>query len=93
MSNLKLTAINECIETDEELKDTTTAGLLNYGLRSGCTETEYLLSIRLQELRKHAFDLAIEVMEEGGGVGDNLLKLLDVEMEVKETKRFSKISS
>jgi hypothetical protein len=92
MSNIKLTPIVECIDSDEELKDYTTVGLLNYGLRSGCSDAEYHLALRLQELRKHTLALVEQHMAEGYGVGNSLLNLLDVEMEVKETKRFYKIS-
>ena len=90
MKNLHLTAVNECAEIHSNLEDTTTAGLIEFGLRHGGLEAEYQLAIRLQEIRVLAFELANQSMEEGYSISDTFLKLLDVQVEVAETKRMSK---
>jgi len=92
MKNLRLTSVAECIRMDDSLEDTTTAGLIEYGLRHGAPQTEYALAIRLQEIRNYAFELANQSMEEGYSISDSFLKLLDVRVDVAETKRMSKTS-
>jgi hypothetical protein len=88
--NLKLTPIREDLVKDE-LDDHTTAGLVSFGLRIGGLESEYHLALRTEKLREVAFRLAKKLMEEGYGVGDSDLKLIDVSAEVTtiETKRFA----
>ena len=90
MKNLRLTAVNECADNDSNLEDTTTAGLIEYGLRNGGLESEYLLAMRLQQIRVLAFELARQSMEEGHTISDTFLKLLDVKADIAETKRFYK---
>ena len=90
---IKLTKAAECsTKLGDSLEDTTTAGLVEYGLRSGCLDSEYYLALRLQALRELALQLAIDTIEEGNAISDTALKLIDVERDVIETKRFSKVS-
>ena len=64
-SELKLTPIQEQLENLDELKDTTTSGLVSYGLRTGCLDSEYHLALRLQELRVLCLKLVEDSLEEG----------------------------
>ena len=90
MRNLRLTPVKDSTtNTHSILSDTTTAGLIEYGFRLGGMDTEYKLALRLQQMRELFFALAEEAME-NGGVSDTVLKILDVEADVNETKRFSK---
>ena len=73
-----------------DLEDTTTAGLIEYGFRLGGLDSEYKLAMRLQQMRVLFYELATQSMEEGYSISDSVLKILDVEAEVNETKRFSK---
>ena len=92
MKNLRLTPVKDSTtNTNAVLTDTTTAGLIAYGFRLGGLDTEYKLAQRLQEMRVLFFALAEEAME-NGGVSDTVLKILDVEADVNETKRFSKMA-
>lgn len=93
MKNLRLTPFKDSTtNTNSDLTDSTTAGLIEYGLRLGGIDSEYYLATRLQEMRKLFFALAEQSMEEGYSISDTVLKILDVEAEVNETKRFSKMS-
>ena len=93
MKNLRLTPVKDSTtNTNSVLTDTTTAGLIEYGLRLGGADTEYKLAKRLQEMREVFFDIAENFMEQGFSVSDTALKILDVEADVKETKRFSKMA-
>ena len=88
-SILKLTPTRDCVEDLDELKDTTTSGLVTYGLRSGCLDSEYYLALRLQQLRELCLKLAIDSLEEGYPISDSTLKLIDVTREVTTEKRFA----
>jgi len=88
-SELKLTPIQECLEDLDELKDTTTSGLVSYGLRSGCLDSEYHLALRLEELRKLALTLVEQSLAEGGAISDSTLKLIDIQRVETITKRFA----
>lgn len=92
MENLKLTPIKTGLSDENVLTDFTTAGLVSYCLRHGCLDSEYHLAVRMEELREVAFRLAKKLMDEGYGVGDSDLKIIDVSAEVTtvETKRFYK---
>ena len=93
MKNLRLTPIKDSTtNTHSILTDTTTAGLIEYGFRLGGMDTEYKLAQRLQEMRVLFFTLAEQSMEEGYSISDSVLKILDVEADVNETKRFSKMA-
>jgi len=89
MSDLTLTPYKDEIHSDT-LTDYTTAGLVEYGLRHCGLDSEYHLAIRLQQMRELALQLVIDSLEEGHAISDSTLKLIDVQREVKETKRFSR---
>ena len=86
---LTLTPYEDEIHSDT-LTDTTTAGLVEYGLRHCGLDSEYHLAIRLQQMRELALQLVKDSLEEGHAISDSTLKLIDVQREVKELKRFSK---
>jgi len=92
MKNLRLTPVKDCAILNSNLEDTTTAGLIEFGLRQGGLDSEYHLANRLQSIRELALELAVQSMEEGYSISDSFLKLLDVQVEVAETKRMSKTS-
>jgi len=84
MSDLTLTPYKDEIHSDT-LTDYTTAGLVEYGLRHCGLDSEYHLALRLQQMRELALQLVID-----HAISDSTLKLIDVQREVKETKRFSR---
>ena len=89
MRNLRLTPVKDSQHGDSVLTDTTTAGLIEYGFRLGGLDSEYKLAMRLQQMRELFFAMAEQAME-NGGVSDTVLRILDVEADVNEVKRFSK---
>lgn len=87
-TKLTLTEIkDEGGEMYSGLNDFSTAGLVQYCLRSGCLDSEYHLALRTQKLRALALRLADELVGMGGWVAENDLKLIDVFGEVVERKR------
>ena len=90
MKNLRLTPVKDSSPDLSDLTDTTTAGLIEHGFRLGGLDTEYNLAVRLQQMRVLFFELAVQSIEEGYSISDSVLKIIDVEAEVNETKRFSK---
>jgi len=88
-SDLTLTPYKDEILSDT-LTDYTTAGLVEYGLRHCGLDSEYHLALRLQQMRELALQLVIDSLEEGHAISDSTLKLIDVQREVKEMKRFSR---
>lgn len=91
MSKYELTEVTEeAPDTFSELaSEDPTADMVEYGLRSGCTDAEYHLANRLQKLRCVALELATQLDEEGYMLDTLLLNLIDVEVEVKSTKRLT----
>ena len=88
---LILTPCEVEIESDT-LTDYTTAGLVEYGLRHCGLESEYHLALRLQELRKLALQLIKDSLADGHAISDSTLKLIDVQRETTELKRFSRVT-
>lgn len=96
--SIKLTEFNPANAKDAgQLTDTTTAGLLEYGLREGCTDAEYHLALRLEAMRELTFKLINERMAEGFGAGMSELELIDVKVDLTNellglstSKRFAK---
>ena len=88
--SMRLTVFNGGY-TDDDPVPNSTADLVGYGLRNGCTEAEFKLAGALEDMRRLAFKLSQLVYEEGI---DNLtseeLSLMDVIIEVTEEKRFKK---
>ena len=87
-NNLSLVDINTTgVEDVVEAEDYTTAGLIEFCLRSGCSDAEYHLALRAQKLREIALDMATEIIEGGGEVNEAYLKLIDVHADVATRKR------
>lgn len=93
--NLELTPLaNEGGDADtDEMCDYTTAGMVNFCLRSGCLDSEYHLALRTQELRKLALRLMDLWQGEGYPLEERWLDLVDVEASTMTTKRFNKINN
>jgi hypothetical protein len=75
------------VEFADEVEDYTTAGLVQFCLRNGCTDAEYHLALRAQKLREIALEMATEIIEEGGEVKEDYLRLIDVHADVATRKR------
>ena len=86
---MRLTYITEEQNDMETMEDFSTASMVEYGLRSGCTDAEYHMANRMQRLRQIALRLAKEL--EGYGAEDAVttedLEAIDVMVEVTGEKR------
>jgi len=69
--------------------DGPTADLVEYGLRDGGGDAEYFLAARLQKLRCVAIELIQRLEEEGYMVDPLHLSLIDIQAEIKSTKRLT----
>lgn len=83
MNNLKLAPVEEAVKdlADDEY-GASTVDILTYCLRDHCTEAEYLLAGRTQELREIALALVIQILEDGGEVPARVLQVIEVTRDV-----------
>jgi len=83
MNNLKLAPVVEAVKDlgDNEF-GASTVEILTYCLRDHCTEAEYLLAKRTQELREIALELVIEIFEDGGDVPARILQVIEVTRDI-----------
>jgi hypothetical protein len=84
MSNIELTPVSS-----SSGYSTSTANLVNHGLREGGTQAEYDMALRLQDLREACMDMVSQMKSEGYPVSEDHLKLMDVQMEVLAKERLT----
>lgn len=71
----------------DDTYDNSTADLINYGLRHCGLQSEYDLANKLQELRKLAMFLTLELKNTGYDLSTVDLKLIDVMIESSKFER------
>jgi hypothetical protein len=84
---MRLTQINEEQQNLDDVEDFSTASLVEYAMRDGCTDAEYYVGKRLQKLRHIALRFAKALEEEGRKLELKDLQAIDVMVEITTDKR------